>query len=191
MALSELSFNFSGTISGGSGPFKTAIGVEVPLALDMPTVLSEVSDWWEAASTFRGYFASTLGAPLLLLQGEFSGIVVEESLQTASAPTGGAPDLPGASMRAVKLGSRPVGGKRGSMFWPGLSGTVTQATGIVDSTPATNMHVALEALRTAVEGAAAGAYLAQRHVVDGVESVTPVIDFDISNTLTFMNRRYR
>jgi len=40
-------------------------------------------------------------------------------------------------------------------------------------------------------GAAAGAYLAQRHVVDGLESVTPVIDFDISPTLTFMNRRYR
>lgn len=191
MATAKLSFNFPGEISGGTGPYKTSIDLESPLAGDFGDILTAVSAWWEASATFRGYLSSAMGAPLLTLGGEFGGIAVEDSLQTASAPTGGAPDLPGASIRAIKLGSRPAGGRRGSMFWPGVSGTATQATGALDATPRTNIGLALNDLRDDIEAAVAGAYLKQLHVVDGSPSETAVTDFSIAPTISWLQRRYR
>jgi len=191
MAICNLSFNFSASIPGGSGPYKTGVDVEVPTAGDMPAVLAAAVAWWSAATSFRALFAASMGAPLVVLRGEFGGTVVEEATQSASAPTGLTPDLPGVSLRAIKIGSRPVGGRRGSMFWPGLVGTETDALGQVDSGARTDAKVALDDLIADIEGSVVGAYVAQVHVVAGDETTTVVNEWTISPTMSWLNRRYR
>lgn len=191
MSICALSFNFSGEIPGGTAPYKTGFDVEIALSSDQDNVLAAAVAWWEAATTFRGYFASALGIPTVLLIGEFGGVVTEQSTLCATPPSGSVPDLPGASMRAIKVGNRPAGGRRGSMFWPGVSGAITSGNGALDSTPRTNMRTALEDLREDIEASAAGAYIVQRHNVAGSESSTAVVDWEIAPTLTWMQRRYR
>ena len=77
------------------------------------------------------------------------------------------------------------------MYWPGLSAGANGTDGIIDAPDVTVWNLALGDLITAVEGAAAGVYIGQRHIVDGVETFTPVTDFAVQPTVTFMNRRYR
>lgn len=191
MAICSLSFNFPISISGGTGPYKTGFDVEVPLSSDMDNVVGAAVAWWIAATTFRGYLASSMGGPTVELIGEFSGAVVELATDTSTPATGSAPDLPGASLRAIKMGNRPAGGRRGSMYWPGLSGSVTQGNGAVDSTPLANSESALDDLREDLEASAAGVVIMQRHVVDGSESATVVTGFSVQPTISWLQRRYR
>lgn len=191
MSICALAFNFAGEIPGGSAPYKTGFDVEVNLSSDGDNVVGAAVAWWEAATTFRGYLASALGIPTVTLVGEFSGVVTEWATVAATPPSGSVPDLPGASIRAIKIGNRPAGGRRGSMFWPGVSGSITSGNGALDSTPRTNIRTALEDLREDLEASAAGVYIVQRHNVAGSESTTAVVDWDVAPTLTWMQRRYR
>lgn len=191
MAICTLSFNFPDSIPGGTGPYKTSLDVSLEEEDDMPSCLAAGVAWWIAATTFRGYFASIMGNCTVSLEGVWGGLVSELATDSATTATGTVPDMPGASMRAIKLGPRPEGGRRGSMYWPGISGAVTAGTGIVDLTPRANMKTALDDLISDLNASNAGAQVVQRHTVAGEETTSPVEEFSIASTITWMQRRYR
>ena len=178
--------------SVGTGPFKTGFDYEVPGGSgDQEDVADAVAAWWNAATTFRGYFYSALTTGRLTSVGEFAGSVVEYTAATLVQPSGIAPDLPGCSMRAIKTASRPAGGRRGSMFWPLLEGSAYDADGVITGTPLSDLTSGLEAMRAAVEGAVTGAVIVQKHNVAEAETTNQVTAISCANTVTFMNRRYR
>lgn len=190
MAICYLDFTFLSGPIGSTPPFKTGLDFECVSALDMENVLSDVDDWWTAALDFRNLLQSTMGKPTITVGGVFSGIAVEYSIEAASGPGGTTPDLPGVALRCIKLGNRPPGGRRGSMFWPGLEGPATGATGAVEPADMATAKAALDGLLAAIEQTT-GAYGVQRHNVGGVASATAVTEFSIAPTLTWMQRRYR
>ena len=133
MATCALNFTFSGAIPGGTPPYKTGLHFECGSAIDMETILGDVDEWFTAASLMRAQLYSLMAPTVISVAVVFAGVAVEYAMDATSEPTGSAPDLPGASLRAIKLGNRPPGGRRGSMFWPGLSGSASGADGLIDS----------------------------------------------------------
>lgn len=191
MPVCHLSFNWP-TPSVGSGPFKTGFDYEVPGGSgDQEDVADAVLAWWNAATTFRGYFYSALFTGNVTSIGEFGGSVVEYTAGTLVQPSGIAPDLPGCSMRGLKIASRPAGGRRGAMYWPLLEGSAYDADGVITGTPLSDLTAGLEAMRAAVEAAVVGAVIVQKHVVAGTETFNQVTAFACAPSVTFMNRRYR
>lgn len=190
MAICTLSFTFNSGPAGSTPPLKTSLDFQCGSALDMETIVGDVDEWWTAAADMRGQLSDAMDKPIISAIGVFSGVAVEYSLEAATATSGTAPDLPGASLRAIKLGNRPPGGRRGSMFWPGLSGSATAADGTVDAPDAAVFKAALDGLLAAIE-ITAGAYATQVHNVGGVASDTAITEFSIAPTLSFLQRRYR
>lgn len=190
MAICRFAFDFIGNIAGSTPPFRTGFDFECDSLIDMEECVEDVDDWWTAASAFRGLLASTMTAPILTAFGDFGGLAQEYSKEATDAPTGSTPDLPGVSLRAVKMGNRPVGGRRGSMFWPGLEGSSTGADGSVDGADAVIAKTALDGLIAAVESTP-GRFMVTKHVVGGDTTATAVTEFSIWPKCTFMNRRYR
>jgi hypothetical protein len=177
---------------GTTPPFKTGYWV-FDTSDDTAAVLSASTAWLSGQTTFRGYFSSAMGAPVVTARAVIGGIVVESS-GTGVAMTGGAPDLPGASLRALLLGSRPEGGRNPSMFWPCLSGTVTDAAGALGSTEKTNSNTALNGLINTMKIVTPGSerYLAAVHRVGGgPTTITEVTSIQTQPTMSWLQRRYR
>lgn len=188
----RVDFNFASGPTGTSPPFKTGLWVFDTLDATSGT-LDIVHDWWEAATTFRGYLSSAMGIPTITIRGVVSGNVEEESV-TGSAPTGSAPDLPGVALRALLLGSRPEGGRNPSMFWPCLSGSVTAGDGTVGSTERTNSNTALNTLRTDLLVGTPGSerfWCAVHRVGGGSTTISQVNSVSVQSTLSWLQRRYR
>jgi len=191
MPYCELDFIFDAATIG-TGPFRTGCEFFVPDTTDqMEDIMNCAADWWTAASTFKGYIASAMGGPILQAQGVFSGNVVEYQTARLGVPTGLAPELPGVSFRAVKSGNRPLGGRRGSMFWPGAENTAHDGDGVLQGSARVDLDAGLTTLLTDVEAEVTGAYFSQKHVVLGEESHSVVTDFSVENTVSFLQRRYR
>lgn len=180
------------TPATGTGPFKTGFDFTVPGgSSDQEDVVDAVEAWWEAQTNFRAIFSSGLGIGTVSSVGEFGGVVVEYTGPALSAPTGSTPDLPGVSLRLIKVASRPAGGRRGSMFWPQPNSGVIDAEGFVAAGTVTIANTAGAALITAVEGAVTGAELVQVHNVAGTPTETLVTSFSCASTASYLNRRYR
>lgn len=192
MPTCHLSFNWDSPAIG-SGPFKTGFDYEVPGgSSDQEDVVGAVWTWWQSgAATFKGYLSSDLGAGYVSSIGEFSGAIIEYYSAAMGVPTGVAPDLPGCSLRALKVASRPAGGRRGSMYWPLLEGSAYDGEGLIGATPRTDLIAGLEAMRAAVEAAVTGAVMVQKHVVSGVETFSQITEMSIFPTVSYLNRRYR
>lgn len=188
----HLSFNWDNP-TVGSGPFKTGFDYAVPGGSgDQEDVADAVRTWWTSgATTFKGYISVDVGVGSLTSIGDFSGSVIEYNAGSLVAPSGVAPDLPGCSLRAIKVASRPAGGRKGSMYWPLLEGSAYDGDGTIGSTPRTDLLAGLEAMRAAVEGAVTGAVIVQKHVVSGAETYSQVTGFDIAGSVSYLNRRYR
>lgn len=158
----------------------------------MEDVVEACYTWWQAATTFKGYLASDLGTGVVKGVGDFSGSIVEyESAFSIGAPTGLAAELPGVSLRVVKLASRPAGGRRGSLFWPLLENSAHDGDGDLQGSTANDTNTAMNQMRTDIEAAVAGAVMVQKHVVSGTETESQITGFDTQRTVTFLNRRYR
>lgn len=158
---------------------------------DLQLVTDEVRDWWESDATVLGYLTQDLGIPTITAQGIYGGVLVEAESLTGDAPTGSPMDLPGVSVRFLQLGNRPVGGRRGSFFVPGLEGAGSDQDGILNGTYRANLIAWGQALQTSVESAFAGATMVTLHTIDSVESETVTIDITVSPTVSFLQRRYR
>lgn len=176
----------------GSGPFKTSLEVDVPASTsELVDAMEAWEAWWESATTFIGYFDAGLGVSTLTGTGVFGGVVFEHQIANLSAPTGLDPELGGVSARAIKLGNRPEGGRRGSMFWPGLENSAHSSSGALVGSTAADLNAGLETLLSDLEASAVGLTVVQSHNVAGDTSTTVVTGFDIAPTVSFLNRRYR
>lgn len=184
--------NFPNAAIGGSPPFSFGFnwGVSEDSG-DLALVTAAVVAWWEADTTVLGYLDSALGAPTVTSTGVYGGIVLEDAALTVDPPTGSVSDLVGVSVRMLMNGNRPVGGRRGCFYVPGVEGTTSDGAGIVNATYRTNFSAWGESLRTAIEGAFAGAFLATLHTVDSVESESAITNVACAPTVSFLNRRYR
>lgn len=188
----RVDFTFNAGPSGTTPPLKTGLWV-FSADDDVAGTRTAVEAWWNAATTFRGYFASAMGTPTITGRGVVGGIVTETS-GTGSAPSGSAPDLPGAALRAIALGSRPEGGRYPSMFWPCVSGSVTDAAGALGSTERTNADSALTQLITDLKVATPGSerfWCAVHRIGGGSTTITEVTSISIASTLSWLQRRYR
>jgi hypothetical protein len=179
--------------TAGTGPFVTGFDYEVPGGTgDQEDVVGALSALWASGmATFKGYFSSELGAGYIRSIGDFSGSIVEYFSGALAAPTGSPADLPGCSLRGLKVASRPAGGRRGSMFWPLLEASAYDGAGTISGTPRTDLIAGLELIRTTVEAAVVGAVMVQKHVVGGTTTYSQVTEMSIAPTVTYMNRRYR
>lgn len=176
----------------GTGPFRTSLDVDVASSTSEAVDAMEAWEaWWTSASTFLGYFDSGLGQSSLTVTGVFGGVVFEDQISGLTAPTGLDPELGGVSLRAVKLGNRPEGGRRGSMFWPGLENSAHGSNGLLLGSCEADTQAGLNTLLADLEASAVGTTVVQRHIVAGDESTTVVTGFDVSPSVSFLQRRYR
>lgn len=176
----------------GTPPFRTGFDVDIPTTTDeLVDAMDAAANWWTTATTFRSYIAAAMGGPRVEVAGIFSGVVFEDTTTNLGVPTGLVPELPGVSFRAVKLGNRPAGGRRGSMFWPGAENSAHDGDGILQGTTRVDLQAGLETLRTDLEASNPGVFISQSHTVAGVSSSTAVTNFQVMNTVSFLQRRYR
>ena len=190
MAICHAKFTFPGSLPLTSGPYVTGFDFEAPDESAMASVLSDLDAWWTAATAFRNLLDVALGTPELSASGEFSSGTFDLLTTATDTPGGSAPALPGASLRAIKLANRPRGGRRGSMFWPGLESTAYDPQGELEALTISTADLALTNLVGIVAGTT-GAEMVQVHVIGGVTTVSPVFDFTIAPTVSYLNRRYR
>ena len=176
----------------GTGPMLTTLDFRVPDTTDeMEDVLADVVTWWDAESNWHPYLYSGLGVPNFIVRGEFSGNIVEYNAPGANGPTGLEPDLPGISYRIVKDGSRPLGGRRGSMFLPGAEAGSHSKAGTLTGPAQTAIGAGATALLGVIEASTVGNLVIQRHNVGGTESTSVVTSMTCQSTVSFLQRRYR
>lgn len=190
MPTCRASLTFAASLDEGSPPFKTGFHFDCNSTGDLDTTLENIDIWWTAATAFRNKLDVELGKPVLTVSGEFSGIVFESSMEATDAAGGSEPALPGVSLRVVALGSRPVGGRNGAMYWPGLEEAAHTPNGALTSDTLTTAATAMTGLRNIIEDIP-GQFIATVHKVGGTTSVTPVTDHQVSSTVSFLQRRYR
>lgn len=176
----------------GTPPFSMGFNFgESTTNQDLEDVCEAVQIYWNAATTVKGYLTEDLGPITVVADGIYSGVAQTYSTAPGDAPTGSPMDIPGIAVRFRALGSRPVGGRRGSMFLPGLEGAGSDQDGVLNGTYRTELDAWATGLVTEVEGAFTGAFVCTLHTVDSVESFTVVPDFDVAPTVSFLQRRYR
>lgn len=176
----------------GTGPFRTSLEVDIPTSsAELQDAVDAWEAWWAADTLLRPYIYSGLGTSQILGIGTFAGVVVEVSAGPCIAPSGLAPELPGVSFRVGKLGNRPEGGRRGSMFWPGAENSAHDGDGILQGSAASDIQTSLDNLRDDLEASNPGVVVVQSHTVAGNTTVTAVTGFDTYSTVSFLQRRYR
>lgn len=176
----------------GSGPFKTSLDVVVPSSQAEMVLAAEAwEDWWNADTLLRPYLDSGLGQSFITARGVFGSAVIEEVVGPLVAPSGLDPELPGVSFRVLKLGPRPEGGRRGSMFWPGVENSAHDSHGALIGATAGDISTAVDNLRVAIEASTVGVQVVQRHIVAGDVTDTPISGFQCQSTVSYLNRRYR
>lgn len=176
----------------GTPPFSMGFNFgESTTNADLEDVADAVGAHWNAETTVLGYLTADLGPMTVVADGIYSGVAQTYSTAPLNAPTGSPMDIPGIAVRFRALGSRPVGGRRGSMFLPGLEGAGSDQDGVINGTYRSNLDAWATALVTEVEAAFTGAFVCTLHTIDSVESFTVVSDFDVAPTVSFLQRRYR
>jgi len=153
--------------------------------------MNAFATWWDAPTPLKAYIDANLGQPVVTARGVFAGNVVENETAALTVSTGLAMELPGVSFRCPKTSSRPLGGRRGAMYWPGAENSAHDGDGVLTTGVRTAIDAALTQLLTDIESSSPGVYIAQRHVLDGEESFGVVTDIGCDNTVSFLNRRYR
>lgn len=176
----------------GTPPFSMGLNFgESTTNQDLEDVAEALKTHWNAAGTVLGYLTSALGPTTIQADGIYSGVAQQYVTTPGSAPTGSPPDLVGISVRCRFLGSRPVGGRRGSMFLPGLEGAGQDETGTLNGTYRTNLTSFFNGIIGAVEGAFTGAFCCTLHTIDGSPSFTVNQTAEAAPTVSFLQRRYR
>lgn len=190
MATAHAKFTFPGSGAIKSPPFVTGFDFSCDSALDMEATVGNLDEWWTAATAFRNLLDVALDNPVITCQGEFGGVQYEFAQVATDAPAGGAPALPGASLRAVKIANRPRGGRRGSMFWPGLESTAYDSQGDLVTGIQATAETALTGLLASI-AVVTGQEMVQVHTIGGVTTTAAVYDWFIAGSVSFLNRRYR
>lgn len=160
---------------------------------DMEQVADDIITFWNAQTTVLGYLTADLGPMTVVVDGIYSGVSVQYVATGGIAPTGSPVDLPGVSVRFRATGNRPVGGRRGSMFLPGLEGAGADEHGVLNGTYRSNLDSWVTSLVGVVESAVVGLTVRTLHAIGDppTESTSVVTDFDVAPTVSFLNRRYR
>lgn len=176
----------------GTGPFSFGFNVgDSDDSGDLALLAEATRIWWNGNATVAGYFSSQLGDGEVVAVGEYGGVLVEAVDDGVLAPTGSPSDLPGVSVRALMLGNRPVGGRRGSFFVPLLEAAGADENGVLNGTYRTNISAWLDDLRDAIETAVVGLTIRTLHTIDSVESTSVVTGIEAATTVSFLQRRYR
>jgi len=178
----------------GSPPFSMGFNVGASEdSSDLDELLEDIATFWNAQSTVLGYLTEDLGPLTLVADGIYSGITVQATNTDGNAPTGSPMDLPGVAVRFVFQGNRPVGGRRGSMFLPGLEGAGANEEGVLNGTYRSNLVTWADGLQAVVEGTTNPLTVRTLHTIGDppVESETVVTSINVAPTVSFLNRRYR
>lgn len=178
----------------GSPPFSMGFNFGVSEdSGDMEQVADDIVTFWTAQTTVLGYLTEDLGPMTVVVDGIYSGSSQQYVSAPGLAPTGSPMDLPGVSVRFRANGARPVGGRRGSMFLPGLESAGSDENGTLNGTYRSTLDTWVTSLVGVVESAVVGLAIYTLHAIGDppTESESVVTDFDVAPTVSFLNRRYR
>lgn len=190
MAIAHAKFTFENVSGLTSAPYVTGFDFSCANAVDCEATVGNLDEWWTAATAFRNLLDVALGTPIITCSGEFGGTSFEFQQVATDDPAGGAPALPGASFRCIKIANRPRGGRRGSMFWPGAESTAYTSTGELVAGIQSTIDTALTGLLASI-AVITDQTMVQTHIIGGVTTTSEVYDWAIANTVSYLNRRYR
>jgi hypothetical protein len=177
------------TGTGGTPPYVTSMDFAndaAPDAGDLGALLVGCQDAWN--DNITQFISNTLGGGHADGLYQRSADVLEGTVPIDDGDDGaGSLETMGFSYRVIKIGARPTGGRRGSMFIMGAQTDGFDGTGAISS--------------GAIQGAVNDFFVAlqgitdwhpiQTHNVGGTPTVSTVLSLSLAPTVSFLRRRYR